>query len=184
MKPSLTFTIGALLLSLLVSACGGAAPEESFISEPEVSVPEPANTHPPSTPEISELEQESVDSTNPMPRELAEKAKEDLAQRLSIPLTQIDLVEAKKVVWTDASLGCPQPGIVYAQVLTPGFFVQLEAQGQEYEYHIDMDQIVILCDFPVEEIGSLRDTEKNIEDGWPNQTKDKDVIIVTPPPRK
>jgi hypothetical protein len=42
---------------------------------------------------------------------LIEKAKEDLAQRLSIPLSQINTVEAKEVFWPDASLGCPQPGL-------------------------------------------------------------------------
>ena len=36
---------------------------------------------------------------------LVKKATEDLAQRLSIPLTQITLVEARAVVWPDASIG-------------------------------------------------------------------------------
>jgi hypothetical protein len=79
-------------------------------------------------------------------KSMIEKAKDDLAQRLSIAVTQIDLVEAKNVVWPDASLGCPQPGMMYAQVQTLGFSVWLEAQGQMFEYHTDTGRFVVLCE--------------------------------------
>jgi len=79
---------------------------------------------------------------------LIEKAKVDLTQRLSIPLVQIDLVEAKEVVWPNASLGCPQPGMVYADVLTPGYLILLEANSREYEYHASKGKEVICCENP------------------------------------
>jgi hypothetical protein len=79
---------------------------------------------------------------------LVEKAKEDLAQRLSISLSQINLVEATEVVWPDASLGCPQPGMVYAEVLTPGYLILLNADSEEYEYHTSRSTEVIYCENP------------------------------------
>ncbi|HZD57684.1 MAG TPA: hypothetical protein VE136_13205 [Anaerolineales bacterium] len=77
---------------------------------------------------------------------LLAQAKEDLASRLSLDLDQISLVEAKSVFWRDASLGCPQPGTVYAQVITPGYLITLEANGKKYEYHAATSQYVFLCD--------------------------------------
>jgi len=79
---------------------------------------------------------------------LIDKAVADLAQRLSIPLDQITLVEATPVVWPDSSLGCPQPGMVYTQVLAPGYLILLEANDTMYEYHANRDTYVISCENP------------------------------------
>jgi hypothetical protein len=72
-------------------------------------------------------------------------AREDLAQRLSLAPEAIRLVSVEAVEWSDASLGCPQPGTMYAQVITPGFCVVLEAKRQKYEYHADAGRFVVLC---------------------------------------
>ena len=37
--------------------------------------------------------------------------------------------------WPDASLGCPEPGMMYAQVLTPGILVVLSYGGELHRYH-------------------------------------------------
>ncbi len=75
-------------------------------------------------------------------------AKEDLAQRLSIPITQIDLRDAVEVEWSDSSLDCPQPGMAYLQVITPGYQILLEAGGQVHEYHSNRNSYVIYCENP------------------------------------
>jgi hypothetical protein len=72
-------------------------------------------------------------------------AKEDLAQRLSLAPDDIQLVSVEAVAWADTSLGCPQPGMMYAQVITPGFRVVLEAKGERYQYHADQDRGIVLC---------------------------------------
>jgi hypothetical protein len=72
-------------------------------------------------------------------------ARADLARRLDLALEGIRLVSIEAVQWRDASLGCPRPGMLYAQVLTPGYRVTLEAAGQEYAYHTDRGQRVVLC---------------------------------------
>jgi hypothetical protein len=71
---------------------------------------------------------------------------EDLSGRLGLAPEAIRLVSAEAVKWSDASLGCPQPGMMYAQVITPGFRVLLEAGGKEYEYHTDQGRFVVLCE--------------------------------------
>jgi hypothetical protein len=68
-------------------------------------------------------------------RRLVEQARDDLARRLSIPATEIDLVELTEVAWPDSSLGCPQPGRVYAQVMREGYRIGLRAGKRAFEYH-------------------------------------------------
>jgi hypothetical protein len=72
-------------------------------------------------------------------------AREELAQRLGLAPEAIRLVSVKAVEWSDASLGCPQPGMMYAQVITPGFRVMLEVEGEMHEYHTDTGRLVVLC---------------------------------------
>lgn len=38
--------------------------------------------------------------------------------------------------WPDSSLGCPQPGMSYMQVVTEGYIVRLEADGKVHEVHV------------------------------------------------
>jgi hypothetical protein len=77
---------------------------------------------------------------------LIEKAKADLAQRLSLSGTQINLVEFTEVEWSDSSLGCPQAGMDYLQVITPGYLILLEVNAQTYEYHSNRDTYFIRCE--------------------------------------
>jgi len=71
-------------------------------------------------------------------------ARQDLSQRLGIGIEEIEVQSVEAVEWPDASLGCPQPGMMYAQVITPGYRILLRAGGQTYEYHSDR-QRAILC---------------------------------------
>lgn len=78
-------------------------------------------------------------------REVVERAIGDLASRLGLSERSVGIVSVEARMWSDASLGCPQPGKMYAQVVTPGFQIRLEAQGKVYDYHTGMGSIV-LCD--------------------------------------
>lgn len=79
-------------------------------------------------------------------RSLAQVAIQDLAKRLDIPVEQIEILEVREVVWSDASLGCPQPGRVYAQVLQEGFLIRLGVDEQMYFYHSGGSQDPFLCE--------------------------------------
>ena len=77
---------------------------------------------------------------------LVQLAKADLAQRLSISTDQVSLVETTEAEWSDSSLDCPQPGISYLQVITPGYRILLEVNGTQYEYHSNRATYVVYCD--------------------------------------
>lgn len=79
---------------------------------------------------------------------LIERARNDLSQRLSISAGQIKLIEATEVEWADSSLGCPQPGMSYLQVITPGYRILLESGGTQYEYHSNRDTYFVYCENP------------------------------------
>jgi hypothetical protein len=70
----------------------------------------------------------------------------DLAEQTGLSPNDIELVSMEAVEWSDASLGCPQEGFMYAQVITPGFLIILEGQGQQYEYHTDQAGNVVRCE--------------------------------------
>jgi hypothetical protein len=83
---------------------------------------------------------------DPNLQKLVIMAKEDLAQRLSLSVTEIKLIEIAEAEWSDSSLGCPQPGMDYLQVITPGYLILLESNGTQYEYHSNRDTYAVYCE--------------------------------------
>jgi hypothetical protein len=72
---------------------------------------------------------------DPVALQATNAAIDDLSKRTGIPRSDIKVVSVEAVEWPDASVGCPQPGMMYAQVITPGYRIVLEAGGKTYEYH-------------------------------------------------
>lgn len=75
-----------------------------------------------------------------------DQAVRDLADRLDVEAASITTHAAVLVVWPDTSLGCPQPGMSYAQVLTDGSVIELEHDGTFYRYHTGGDRGPFLCE--------------------------------------
>ncbi len=74
-------------------------------------------------------------------------AMEDLGEWLGFPLDEISLTSVEAVQWRDSSLGCPEPGMAYLTVITPGYLILLEVDGETYEYHTDTNRVVY-CEDP------------------------------------
>ncbi len=70
---------------------------------------------------------------------LVERAKEDLVQTAGADSDDTVLVSTEEVEWGDTSLGCPHPDEMYAQMITPGYFIVLESGGETYDYHTGAD---------------------------------------------
>ncbi len=79
---------------------------------------------------------------------LVSRAVEDLATVVGAASAEIQVSALEEVMWPDSSLGCPQPDMVYAQVLTPGFRITLEHAGAAYTYHTSENPAgpVTLCE--------------------------------------
>jgi proline iminopeptidase len=72
-------------------------------------------------------------------------AKEDLASTRGLALEQIEIEDFEEVVWPDASYGCPEPDMMYAQGTQPGYRLILSAEGEKFPYHGGPDQAPVLC---------------------------------------
>lgn len=128
------------IAALLLAACGGAVPLPEPTAEPatptEPAAVPPASPSPlPSTPPVIPKDAEAA----------AAAARADLASRLHVAEEDILVRRVESVTWRDSSLGCPKPGQGYLQVLTPGFRIFLEVQGQTYEYHGDTRGNIAEC---------------------------------------
>ena len=89
---------------------------------------------------FSFLEDEVV--VEPKAENLVSQAKESLSQKLGINKDEIRLTKIESVDWPDASLGCSSPGMLYAQVITPGYKITLEGRGKAYIYHSDFKRVI------------------------------------------
>jgi hypothetical protein len=64
-------------------------------------------------------------------------AQKDLARRLGVPVQEIRPGGALRMTWENTALGCPQPGVQYAEVETDGWRLTLKHGQREYIYHAD-----------------------------------------------
>ena len=62
-----------------------------------------------------------------------------LAGKLGVGANELTLVRSSAAEWSDASLGCPKPGMMYAQVITPGYEITFEHDGSNYAVHSNSD---------------------------------------------
>lgn len=99
---------------------------------------------------------------------LVERAREDLAGRLPAPENEIVVESVEDVEFPDASLGVPEPGETYAQVVTPGYIITMSVSGATYEYHAGGDRVILVPeDRPgsQDELLPTRDAETTIMTG-------------------
>ena len=75
---------------------------------------------------------------------LVKLAKAQLAELLGISPSQIEVQSVEATEFRDASLGVPEPGKVYAQVITPGYVIKLVVGGTVYQYHGGGGRVVLV----------------------------------------
>lgn len=122
-----------IALAVVLGGCGDESPSTS----PGSTV---SQSEDPTTPT-------PTPSTKP-PTGPAALAVSDLATRLGETDAEIEVVSQEEVTWPDSSLGCPKPGMMYAQVLTPGLRIVLSAGGKRYEYHSGGQRPPFYCENP------------------------------------
>ena len=120
----------------------GALPAESYPTPTD----EPTSTCTVQPQQVYPVESTPVVITGGEKEEMIAKVIDDLASRLKISEDQITVISAEAKKWGDTSLGCPEEGMNYAQILTPGYRIILEYNGIQYDYRTgDMGKI-FLCE--------------------------------------
>ena len=105
---------------ILLMACGGE--------------PEPGGPAPP-TRQATEATSAPTSGQHQGLDDLQRQARDVLAARLSVPAENLALVSDEAVQWADTSLGCPEDGMAYAQMITPGHRMTFSHNGATYEVH-------------------------------------------------
>ncbi len=107
-----TLALGTILVT---PGCGAAAGGGT-----------PSSPSPPASPTVS-IPPDAVQAVA--------QARADAATRTAISSGALEVVRVGPMDWPDSSLGCPKPGEFYAQIVTPGFLIQLRARDRVLEYH-------------------------------------------------
>lgn len=154
---SIGFTISVIMV--LAACAPPAAPGNVLATESPLAVsPRPparatveAEAVPTTTPSspLRPAEESTMTTTltiEPGMQPLIDTAIADLTKRLSVTQDAIEVISAQSVVWPDASLGCPQPGMRYKQVPEDGAQIILQAQQRRYEYHSGGNRGLFLCE--------------------------------------
>ena len=111
--------------------------ESPLVTNPPKETPSTATTSPAS----------GGGTVDPSLAPFVDQAKMDLAERLGVDAGAIALISAELVEWSDASLGCPEPDMVYAQIPTDGSLIVLSHGGAAYHYHTGGNTYVpFLCE--------------------------------------
>jgi len=133
--------VAAMLLAAALIGCAVAAPLSGW----QVTVP---------TPQAGVGEKDTDDTVvpetpahaHPEVSRLIDQAAAHLARRLGVSPDSVVVEDAVPTEFADASLGAPEPGRMYAQVVTPGYVITLSVDGLEYVYHASEDLVVAIDD--------------------------------------
>lgn len=155
-RKRLLLALVAAFLTLVLAACAAPVEEPAAQETPLQVTTEPAT---PTTVEMDDVTEDTneEETTGNMPEEIpapgipdpktymTEQARLALADRLRVDVDTISVARVAERQWNDSALGCPEPGQMYAQVITPGFEITLSAEDGTYTYHSDMNSLLILC---------------------------------------
>lgn len=136
-------TAAVLALTLIAAACTAPAPP---LGTPTL----PSNGATPTSPPAAPVTPGTVVPTlppfdGPVPAEAMAALVEETAALAQATVGDVNIVRAEAVTWRDGSLGCPEEGMTYIQVLVDGYWVVLEAGGQTYDWRIGEGGLPRLC---------------------------------------
>lgn len=114
-------------------SAGDVDPDEPVVSDPGTS-------------DGSVNRTECTDTSDACLERAVQLAIADLQERLAIDAESIEIGDSAFQEWSNACLNAAGPGEVCAEVITPGFVVVLAAEGNDYEYHTDLNGNVRLAE--------------------------------------
>lgn len=138
---------GALALGLLLGGCAMTPAEEPMPSD---KIPPVHPTVLPGAPPTGT----TVPPTVPVPDDVLElpgvrEAIEAEAQRTGVAPEAVEVAGHASVTWSDGSIGCPQPGMMYTQALVPGRHLVLRVGDELASYHAGGDAAFGYCANPI-----------------------------------
>jgi len=113
--------------------------------EPDRGAAGPTNESIPRSPANLTPKQESSPMMTGVPKGILDPILKEATKLANVPREQLVIVRAEAVVWNDGSLGCPEPGMEYAQALINGYWVLIKAAEQTYDFRVGGGGSFRLC---------------------------------------
>jgi hypothetical protein len=129
--------------TLAMAGCASSAPAPP--AAPTTSTTVATTSPPPASPASPVPGQLPRSSSNPDAQAASDAALADAAAHLGVSRADLTLEQIDAREWGDSSLGCPRPGLLYSQVVTPGFLIVVTSGTKVLEYHADARGRVVLC---------------------------------------
>ncbi len=81
---------------------------------------------------------------SPAQEQAVDMARTELASVLGVAMDKIELQRVNPMDWPNSSLGCPEKGMMYLDVITSGFRVEFDVGGKIYQVHT-AEKRAIVC---------------------------------------
>jgi hypothetical protein len=148
----------AVTLAVVLAACGGASDEPSGAPEPDQDPADQGTDQgegDPSGDDPSSDDAEiGVDEGIGNGRDDGPADTGDLGAEIALARELLgedaEAVVAERVTWSDGSLGCPEPDMLYTQALVEGYRIVLLTEEGEVAFHGADGEPPIRCDDPQE----------------------------------
>lgn len=133
-------------------------PEEEQVEEEAAPPPDPTpdrsmrltpDALPTGVERVPDSETSPEGVVEPIPEELMTQILTNLQTQVgvsSLAPEDYEIIRAEAVIWSDGSLGCPEPGMMYTQALVEGYHVIIEANGETWDYRLSQNGQVKLCE--------------------------------------
>lgn len=87
------------------------------------------------------------------------------------PINQFDIVKVESRDWSSSALGCPKTGMQYMQMITPGYLVNVKANGILHEVHTSHSHAVICGQSKPDSLSHSSHKKPKIEESTINRVK-------------
>ena len=141
LEPMPCIALVAAIVLIAAVACGDNGEDAT---DPEGATAAPTSAS--GTPALP-LDTPTPPASETVPGEIETAARKFLAEELEVDEGGLELDSSEMVQWSDASLGCPQEGMAYAQVVTPGHKLVYDLAGTSHAVHTNSDgSHMVVCE--------------------------------------
>jgi hypothetical protein len=98
---------------------------------------------------------EAAPDTTQTAQAAAEQARAEAARQLHAQASEFTVVTIEPAQWSDSSLGCRKPDAMYQEVMSSGYVVVLEREGQRHQVNV-VGSRAVMCEANTRLSGTVR----------------------------
>jgi hypothetical protein len=138
--------VAAFMAAACTSSPAASAGASPAVDSPS-ALPSPVSTRPSQVAPPKASFEPSAPVTGEVPPDVMDAARAELAKTVGVDAAaSATVVDAEAVTWPDGSLGCPQPGMMYVQMVIPGYRIVFEVDGTQYDMRVGQGGAVTRCE--------------------------------------